>query len=60
MAELIVGSKLLANNGPGQNGDPRASSDLHPAKPALPPNTQTRDVGKSDLAPAHGQKRQTK
>jgi len=59
MATEIVGSKMPADAGPGRNGDSRASSDLHQAKPALPPNTQTRDIGKSNVPTKPGMKRQT-
>ena len=59
MATEITGSsKMPSDNAAGQNGDSRASSDLHPATPPLPPNTQTRTVGVSDVQPAHGMKRQ--
>jgi len=60
MATEIVGSKMPSENKPGQNGDQRASSDLHPATPTLPQDEQRRDVGTSNVQPSRGMKRQQK
>jgi hypothetical protein len=56
--QKIVGSNMKSENGPGQNGSSQPSSDLRPAKPTLPADTQRRDVGVSNVKPAHGQKNQ--
>lgn len=56
--QKIVGSKMPAENKYGQNGSSQPSSDLHPAKPILPADTQRRDVGVSNVKPAHGMKNQ--
>lgn len=73
MAVDVVGSKIPAENAYGQNGYPGPSSvtpdddddaacgqsGFLPATVLPTGNEQTRDVGKSNVQPAFGMKRQT-